>query len=509
MKLLYLTLLIVGLAKAASDLAYTAAGAEKLSNVFSIAENADKQFAVSNYIDSLKLYAAAELELGGLMEASVVDPIKCRKILREYNKKKASCEPLAAKQAYFKLRDVYLADRLNFYLSLSNENIRTMNILLNKVNKSYKNLLTIYSTDAMPKNLPLLPPPTKIQKLYSDFIFNFRTNWIKKFNLSDNQLYAFYQIAGSTSISHHIFWLETAAAGKNKEISLSWLQKIYENLAEQEPCNRGFWYGLGNSYLLQNKEKAANLTWHKALKFFPDSIYFHYHLAKTCGTQKNEIMRAVSHLKWILKNTKDNLWRAKTHYLLAKNFVGLSDIQTALAEINDAAALAIMFIDSNGALYSKIKKLQGQILLRLDKKNEALAALKSAADASPDDISYKLEVADLLTSLANDNNIVNKSYADEALFWYDRILRQQPKQPTVHGSKAFIYLLLGDINRAQGEAIQELAIKPDSSATLATLGYTYLAQKDYETAKLMFKKALDFDAECSAALEGIKKIPNR
>ena len=503
MKFIFLFILFSSVTFAAKDkLAYTPAGAEELSNVFSIAEDASKLFTSSNYIASLKLYANAEIRLSKLMEFAIVDPKKCRKFLLEYNRMKKLCEPRAAKQAYFKLRDDYLADRLNFFLSMSNKNVRTMNILLHKVKKSYDDILKIYSTDEMPKDVPLAPSPYNLEKIYNNFLLDFRTAWVKKFNFNEEQLFAFYQISAATSLAVHTYWLDNAKG----EISLPWLQKLYEKLVEQEPYNYGFWFGLGNSYTLQNKIKQANLTWHKSLKYFPDSIYFHYHLANTCGTTKTEIMRAIAHLKWILLNTKSIVWKTKAHYQLAKKFDELSNLDFAYKEILAAADLAKIDIETNNELYSKVKKLQAQILLRLGQKDQALDALKSAAEASPDNINLKLEVANLLTSIANSGEEVNVEYARSALFWYDRILRQNPKTPTVHGSKAFLYLLLGDIDQAQGEAIQEIAIKPDSPATLATLGYTYLAQKNYKSAKIMFKKALDFDPKCSAAIEGLKKI---
>ncbi len=160
-------------------------------------------------------------------------------------------------------------------------------------------------------------------------------------------------------------------------------------------------------------------------------------------------------------------------------------------------------------LYSKIKKIQGQILLKLNKNDEALDALKSAADASPENLSLKIDVADLLMNFANSNDELNERYANEAIMWYDRILRQNPESPVIHGSKAYIYLLLGKINEAQGEAIVELSIKPDSPITLSTLGYTYFAQEDYEAAKLMFKKALDFDPNCATAIDGLEKAEEK
>ncbi len=509
MKSFCLIIILISANLGYAKLALTKAGEKNLSDVFSLVESADKQFAASNYVVSLAMYKNAESKLSKLMELALVDPIKCRKYLLEYNKKRELCQPLAARQAHFKLKDAYLTDRLNFLNSFSNENIRTMNILLDKVVKSYDDLLKLSLIDYMPADLPHVTPPNDVQYLYSNYLFSFRTNWVRTLGFTPDQLFAFNQIASATSLTYHIYWLEYANEKENPEITLFQLQNMYEKLVEQEPCNYGFWYGLGNSYVLQDKIQHANNVWHKALKFFPDSLYIHYHLAKTCGKNKNATTRAISHLKWILSKTKDRLWRAKAHYQLAIRFVELDDFDTAYNEATSAAELAAMDIEYLSDLYSKSKKIQGQILLKLNKKDEAVDALKSAADASPDNISLKLDVADLLTSLANSPGHFNQRYADEALRWYDRALRQNPKIPAAHGSKAYIYLLMGNNDSAQGEAITELAIKPDSPVTLATLGYTYLAQEKYETAKLMFKKALDFDSNCEAAIDGLKKAESK
>ena len=509
MKLSYIIILLtitnLSFGSGFGKLALTPAGYAKLSNVFSVAEYANKQFVASNYVVSLAMYNNAENEMGKLMELALVNPIKGRKYLLAWKKKREICEPLAARQAYFDLKDIYLSNRIDFLNSLSNDNIRAMNILLDKVNKSYENISKLYLVSYLPTNLPGAVPPDDIQYLYSDYLFRFRTNWVKKMGFTPNQLFTFNQIASATSMIYHTYWLDVAKEKADPEISLYWLQNVYEKLVDQEPCNYGFWYGLGNSYVLQNNIEQANEVWHKALKFFPDSLYVHFHLAKTCGKTKNENQRAISHLKWILSKTKDRFWRAKAHYQMAARFVELDDLNSAYDEATAAADLAAMDITTLNELYSRIKKIQGQILLKLNKNDEAVDALKSAADASPDNLALKVDVADLLMNIANSSDQVNERYANEALMWYDRILRQNPKMPEVHGSKAYIYLLLGKINDAQGEAITELSIKPDSPVTLATLGYTYLAQKNYESAKLMFRKALDFDKTCSAAVDGLKK----
>ncbi len=509
MKLSYIIILLafasISYGKGYGKLALTPVGSEKLSNVFSVIEYANNQFAASNYVVSLAMYNSAENEMGKLMELALVDPVKGRKYLIEWKRKRETCEPLAARQAYFDLNNIYLTNRLNFLDSLSNNNIRAMNILLDKVNKSYANISKLSFVDYMPTGLPESAPPDDLKYLYSDYLSRYRTKWVKKQGFTSDQLFTFNQIASATSLIYHTYWLDTAKENKESGITLSWLQNLYEKLVEQEPCNYGFRYGLGNSYVLQNKISQANAVWHKALKFFPDSIYVHFHLAKTCGKTKNENQRAISHLKWILSKTKDRFWRAKAHYQMAVRFVELDDLNSAYNEATAAAELAAMDIVTLNDLYSNIKKIQGQILLKLNKNEEAVSALKSAADASPDNIKLKIDVADLLMNLAKSSDQINERYANEAIMWYDRILRQDAKIPDIHGSKAYIYLLLGKFNDAQAEAITELSIKPDSPVTLATLGYTYLAQKNYESARLMFKKALDFDLNCAAAIDGLKK----
>jgi len=490
-------------------LALTPVGSKKLSNVFAVVEYANKQFTASNYVISLAMFNNAENEMSRLMELALVDPEKCRKYLLEWKKKQNLCKPLAARQAFYELKDTYLTYRLDFLNSLSNNNIKTMNILLDKVVKSYDKILKLYLVEYLPSDLPRVTPPNDVQYLYSDYLFRFRTNWIKKLDFTPDQFFAFNQIASATSLIYQTYWLDTANENKDSSVTLLWLQKLYEKLIEQEPCNYGFWYGLGNSYVLQNKNKQANVVWHKSLKFFPNSIYIHFHLAKTCEKTKIENTRAISHLRWILSNTKDRFWKAKTRYQLAIRFMELNDLNAAYDEATAAAELAAMDITTLNDLYSKIKKIQGQILLKLNKNDEALDALKSAADASPENLSLKIDVADLLMNFANSNDELNERYANEAIMWYDRILRQNPESPVIHGSKAYIYLLLGKINEAQGEAIVELSIKPDSPITLSTLGYTYFAQEDYEAAKLMFKKALDFDPNCATAIDGLEKAEEK
>jgi len=154
MKLSYIIILLafasISYGKGYGKLALTPVGSEKLSNVFSVIEYANNQFAASNYVVSLAMYNSAENEMGKLMELALVDPVKGRKYLIEWKRKRETCEPLAARQAYFDLNNIYLTNRLNFLDSLSNNNIRAMNILLDKVNKSYANISKLSFVDYMP-----------------------------------------------------------------------------------------------------------------------------------------------------------------------------------------------------------------------------------------------------------------------------------------------------------------------------------------------------------------------
>ena len=60
--------------------------------------------------------------------------------------------------------------------------------------------------------------------------------------------------------------------------------------------------------------------------------------------------------------------------------------------------------------------------------------------------------------------------------------------------------------KAQSEAVQEITVRPDSLSALTTLGFTYLSQNKMTEARVLFKKALDFDPECRAALKGLDAV---
>ena len=112
----------------------------------------------------------------------------------------------------------------------------------------------------------------------------------------------------------------------------------------------------------------------------------------------------------------------------------------------------------------------------------------------------------MFASLAVSDTQVDKTYLNSAVLWYDTILRDYPNMPSIHASKAFLFLRNGDIMKAQSESVREIAIRPDSLSALTTLGFTYLSQKKASKARVLFKKALDFDPECVAALKGMEAV---
>ncbi len=477
-----------------------------LSNVLSIANTAEEQLGASNFVQSMELFTEAQGQLAELIRAGAVNPDETWKYMLSWREMNEMLQPLARRDKYMQTRVSYLAYRKAFLAALCDNDIRVMNVSLNEADRQFAELAEIYAGNK-PAGLPGVPPPRDMRTAYSSALYMFRTNWLSTSHFTMEQRHVIQQLTAATSITVHTHWIDTARTSAQAGVTLPWLEDTYKDLTMQEPCVYAFWYGLGNCSMLLGKTREANKAWHNALRYFPDSLYLHYHLARTCGSSREEAMRAVSHLRWLVEHAKDRVWCIKAHHQLALRLLELSDLQAANTHAKEAAKLAGMDLtEATSPLYSAAKRTQCTALLRLGRTEDAVAALEGASYASPDNVALKIEVADLLSSLAAATDKMDMKQAREALMWYDKAIREDPKCPTAHASKAYLYLLMGDAESAQGEALQELSVNPCSASALSTLGFTHLAQGNPEAARLLFRKALDIDPECAAAEEGIEKI---
>jgi len=392
-------------------------------------------------------------------------------------------------------------------IASESNDVTGMNIALRNCEVLFTRAHQLYPDGNIPVYLPELKNPRELKLHYYKKRTESRQLWFSRENFSLYQVQVVSELMSATSLSVHVSWLDVALENNTPGISLSWLENIYHTLAVQEPTIFAYWYGLGNSRQLQNKVKEANIAWHDALKFFPDSIYLHYHLARSCSDTPEDATRAMSHLRWMAPRVKSPVWKAKVYHHMAIRYSQLGDFTNGYLYAERAAKqVAHELSNESKALFVEAKRTKCSALLRMGRQEAAVVALEEAVLTAPKNLALKMELADMFAGLAVSEPQVNKKYLKASFLWYDTILRDNPDLPMIHASKAFLYLRNGEIMKAQSEAVQEITVRPDSLSALTTLGFTYLSQNKLTEARVLFKKALDFDPECSAALKGLDAV---
>jgi tetratricopeptide (TPR) repeat protein len=129
-----------------------------------------------------------------------------------------------------------------------------------------------------------------------------------------------------------------------------------------------------------------------------------------------------------------------------------------------------------------------------------LAGLKEAVDKNPSDTLAMREYADYLSA---------SHKMKEAIPYYEKILKINPKSADVHFSLAVIYYNLQDFKKCEEENNKVLTFDPNNQMALYNLGAIAATQGKKDKAKEFWKKVISINAETETgklAAESISKL---
>ena len=468
---------------------------------------AEHQAALSNFSGSIKLYDDALAALNALMKSGRVDAKDGRTQWRSI-KERRDALMLPARQAdYAAFSRQFSAERLRFVDALASTDVFVMAVALRNSEQIGSAMHALFPNGQIPGDLPSPPDTRELRAAYTEVLSRVRREWLQDERLTHAQTLVLSNLVNTPDLAECSRLLERARTAPDLGITLPFLERIFDGLAHQEPYQFIYWYGLGNSRLLQGRTNTANYAWHEAVAVFPESLYVHYYLARTCGATSNEAERAIAHVRWLRDNADNADWRIRAYQLLAERLLQLQRFAEANREAERAVALAE---ESTSAaiepVYIEALRVQCGALVGLRRYTAAVSALEKAERTAPDDYNIKRELADLKTRAATASDVINAEMARSALALYDELLHVAPSNLTLHASKAYLHLMLGNIAQAQDEAIREITLSPRSASALATLGFAYLAQAQTNSARVFFQKALAVDPESESALSGLETL---
>ncbi len=411
------------------------------------------------------------------------------------------------RQAYDRAFAEYHATRRAFLAATASNDVRAMNITMSASDQAYARLCAVYPADAVPADLPTAAPPTDLRAAYLRAASVARANWLAQLRLDPAAAKLVRDMTTHPDFEYHTALLERASTTPTGTLSLARLAAIYADLVQQEPCTLAYWYGLGSACYLQGRLRATNRTMHQAVEFFPDSLYVHYQLARTCGQDAKETARAIAHLRWMTARTQDRAWLCKAQAELARRYLRAGDTlaarqcaEAAIAQLNPARDAALL------PYYVSARRTQCTALLKTGQTDKAIAALVDAARTAPRDAKIQQDVAALYFSLATADEEVNARYAEQAMTWLKKIAQTSPAPADAFVQLAQLCLRMQQTQEAETYATQALACTPASPSVLTTLAFVYRAQDRTATARTLFEKALALDPTCAAAREGLNQL---
>ncbi|MCX7848098.1 MAG: hypothetical protein N2595_08750 [bacterium] len=412
----------------------------------------------------------------------------------------------ARRGSYDLILQRYHAARQAFWDAFSLANIHAMSLAFSDAELFLAQLRALFPPDNAPPDVPRLPEPDDMRRAYRTALYTTRTNWIAGLHCDAAQANALHTIFRARSLADHTTLLDHVATAAWPTVTLTWLGRVYQDLAWQEPYVFAYWYGWGNARALLGDRAGANHVWRAALRYFPDTLYVRYHFARTCGSTPEEHRRAIRQFEWITTATKDPLWRVKAYCHMARRYLACDDYAQALEAAQRAVATAQSFHEELAPWLIEAWRLQSTAWLRRGQPDQAAQALEQAVTTFPTHTALKRELADLLYGLALAHE-TNTSYAARAIQWYEKTLREAGESTDILGRQAQLLLLLGRAAEARNAAVRQLALDPSSPAALTTIGWTYVSDGDNATARIFFRKALDVNASYAPARDALAALP--
>lgn len=438
-------------------------------------------------------------------EAASADLVTVRAEWRRWQAALPTLTLSARRGAYDVLLQRYHAARQAFWDALTLGNIHALSLAFADTELFLAQLHSLFPPANAPPDVPTIPATDDLRRAYRATLYAYRTNWIAGLQCDAAQAQALRTILTARTLSTHTALLDHVATGAWPTVTLTWLGSVYRDLTWQEPYVFAYWYGCGNARALLGDRQGAHDTWRAGLRYFPDSLYLRYHLARTYGATPEEHRRAIRQFERIISATKDPAWRIKAWYHIARRHMENQEYTAALDAAQRAVSEAQPFKDEYGAWLLEARRLQSTAYLRLQQPDDAVRALEQAVNDLPSETELKRELADLLYGLATAHG-TSTVYAAGALRWYERYVHDAGESTEALARTAHVLLLLGRPLEARNAAVRHLALAPQSPEALTTIGCTYVAEGDLATAKLFFRKALDVNPAYAPARNALAAL---
>jgi tetratricopeptide (TPR) repeat protein len=160
------------------------------------------------------------------------------------------------------------------------------------------------------------------------------------------------------------------------------------------------------------------------------------------------------------------------------------------------------FGNANPLFGSEMLLAQGQLLLQMDRRQEALDLLDAAVTASPADVALRASHVELYRELTQD--AVDRRALDEAEQWLSEGLDRYPGDVTLRYSQALLLQEQGRLRKSVGVLEALVEEHPDDPTFLNALGYLLTDQFDrHDEARAYIQRALAMEPDSPAIIDSM------
>jgi tetratricopeptide (TPR) repeat protein len=160
------------------------------------------------------------------------------------------------------------------------------------------------------------------------------------------------------------------------------------------------------------------------------------------------------------------------------------------------------FGNANPLFSSEMLLAQGQLLLQMDRRQEAVDLLDAAVTASPEDLALRVSHVELYRELTQD--AVDRQSLDEAEGWLTEGLDRYPGDVTLRYSEALLLQEQGRLRKSVGVLEALVEENPDDPTFLNALGYLLTDQFDRHTeARGYIQRALAMEPDSPAIIDSM------
>jgi tetratricopeptide (TPR) repeat protein len=160
------------------------------------------------------------------------------------------------------------------------------------------------------------------------------------------------------------------------------------------------------------------------------------------------------------------------------------------------------FGNANPLFSSEMLLAQGQLLLQMDRRQEAVDLLDAAVTASPEDLALRASHVELYRELTQD--AVDRQSLDEAEGWLTEGLDRYPGDVTLRYSEALLLQEQGRLRKSVGVLEALVEENPDDPTFLNALGYLLTDQFDRHTeARGYIQRALAMEPDSPAIIDSM------